>query len=233
MKVQSLLRNDLRAALEYEAPFLIEKLVQDYMVDSEGEAVDLFREVKRYIVFVRANRDRVWDMHSLRIDEVWHQFILFTREYIDFCQEYFETYIQHRPANAPEAEDGDEIAEGDSCVPSSPATFEDFSRRYQIFYGEPIPAIWFDEKAVTPNRRLLNKLAGQLSVQVEDGMANLVIPSNDYCLFSVSELARESLEMIAKTGTFFVREIPGDLTDEEKVAIAASLVQSKLLRTAA
>lgn len=231
MTAATVLHNDLRAALSYEAPFLIEKLVQDYIVRSESDAEDLFREVKRYIVFVQANRDSIWDMHSLRIDEAWHQFVLFTREYIDFCHEYFGMYVQHRPANAPETDAGDTDGEPEH-VPLRLGTFEEFAQRYQIFYREPLPDVWRDENAVTRDQRLLNKLANKLAVHIGDGMAHLVNPSTGDRLFSVSELAREGLEMIARTGTFFVREIPGELSDDEKVAIAASLVQAKLLRTA-
>ncbi|ENO3978372.1 hypothetical protein ACBI01_002521 [Aeromonas veronii] len=33
----------------------------------------------------------------LSIDEMWHAFILCTREYHDFCQRYFGGYIHHAP----------------------------------------------------------------------------------------------------------------------------------------
>lgn len=31
------------------------------------------------------------------IDDMWHTFLLFTREYKDFCQQYFEKFIDHAP----------------------------------------------------------------------------------------------------------------------------------------
>ena len=75
-------------ALAHEAPFLVEKLLKDRITQTVEEAEALFLEVKRYIVLVQSDPTRIWEMHSLRVDEVWHQFILFTAQYWDFCQRF-------------------------------------------------------------------------------------------------------------------------------------------------
>ena len=31
------------------------------------------------------------------IDDMWHTFILFTQEYADFCQQYFDHFMHHAP----------------------------------------------------------------------------------------------------------------------------------------
>ena len=49
-------------------------------------------------------------------------------------------------------------------------------------------------------------------------------------VFSVCGPARAALEFVAATGAFHVRGLPGDLTDDEKVAMVASLVDAGLLR---
>lgn len=37
-------------------------------------------------------------MRSMQeIDEMWHEFILFTQDYTDFCQQYFGAYMHHLP----------------------------------------------------------------------------------------------------------------------------------------
>lgn len=37
-------------------------------------------------------------LRSMReIDEMWHEFILFTQDYTDFCLKYFGDYIHHLP----------------------------------------------------------------------------------------------------------------------------------------
>ena len=72
---------DFRGALAYDAPFLIEKLNKDQIVDSAAEGEMLFTEVKRYLVLTRLDPHISWQMYSTRVDEVWHQFVLFTHEY--------------------------------------------------------------------------------------------------------------------------------------------------------
>ena len=89
-------------ALAHEAPYLIEKLVKNRVVDSAEEGRALFLEVKRYLVLNQIDRTRIWKMYSLRVDEAWHQFILYTAEYLTFCQRYFGRYVHHRPSNAPD-----------------------------------------------------------------------------------------------------------------------------------
>src|ERR1700730_6870093 len=56
----------LKASLCFEAPYLIEKLVNDRVCDSEDEARALFREVKRYLFLNRADQSKPWEMHSFR-----------------------------------------------------------------------------------------------------------------------------------------------------------------------
>jgi hypothetical protein len=134
-------------ALAFEAPFLIEKLVKDQVVESADEARALFREVKRYLVLTAVDRTVAWGMYSLRVDQIWHQFILFTRQYIDYCRQNFDKYIQHAPSTAP-------IFEGTARL--TPSTFEMFAERYEKLFGEPLPDLWYDEKHVTLERRIVN-----------------------------------------------------------------------------
>ena len=91
-------------ALAFEAPYLVEKLLKDHVVTSADEAEQLFREVKRYLVLTASDPTVAWGMYSLRIDQVWHQFILFTRQYIEYCRANFGKYIQHAPSTAPPVE---------------------------------------------------------------------------------------------------------------------------------
>jgi hypothetical protein len=60
-------------------------------------------------------------------------------------------------------------------------------------------------------------------------MIDLLTPAGDV-LVSVNEFARDALSFVARTGAFYVRELPGDLTDDEKVALVATLVEYRILR---
>jgi hypothetical protein len=211
------------AALDYEAPFLIEKLVKDHVVDSAEEAHALFTEVKRFFVLNDVDRTRTWKMYSLRVDEVWHQFVLFTWEYTAFGNEYFGRYLHHAPGNAPDPGIGDRAPE---------ATFVEFADRYREVFGVELPDLWDDATSVRLNRRVINERCGHVEVRnLEAGMVDLT-DAGGQVLFSVSDIACEALTFIASTGTFYVRELPGELTDEEKGGLVRTLVDSRLLRVA-
>jgi hypothetical protein len=156
----------------------------------------------------------------MRIDEVWHQFIIFTREYIDFCQQFFGKYFQHSPSNAPSLG-----AVGIVAITS----FEDFRKRYEEFYRMTLPDTWYDEKGITIHRRVLNNYAGKLTIADDGEMVHLMNPAGE-ALFSVNQLARNTLLFIAQTGAFYVRELPSILDDEEKKAFIATLVECHVLR---
>lgn len=208
-------------ALDYEAPFLIEKLVKDHMVDTPEEAEALFTEVKRYLVIAALDPERSWHMYSLRIDECWHQFILFTRQYIEFCTTYFGRYVPHAPSNSPDA----------GLAPRQRTTFKEFNARYQELFQTPLTEIWVDARNVSLNRRVLNDHMGRLRLRTEGGMIEL-LDRQDEPVVAVNDLAAEALNFIGRTGAFYVRELPGGLDDEEKVALVSMLVECRILRLA-
>jgi hypothetical protein len=210
------------SALAYEAPFLIEKLLKDHIVETAEEGETLFTEVKRFLVLVDADRSKVWDMYGSRVDTVWHQFILFTKQYMDFCQRFFGRYLPHSPSNAPESQ---------QMNPDEITSFEDFQGRYFELFGKSLPDAWFDEKSVTLRRRVLNDRAGTLTVRDEGELVSLLTESGEL-LLSVNEFGQDALAFIARTGAFYVREVPG-LDDEEKVALVATLVEHNVLRVGA
>lgn len=41
------------------------------------------------------------------IDEIWHSHILFTKKYIDDCQDFFGYYLHHKPADGSSPEDNE------------------------------------------------------------------------------------------------------------------------------
>jgi hypothetical protein len=207
-------------ALDFEAPYLVEKLLKDHVVDSAEEANALFTEVKRYLVLNQIDRTKAWKMYSLRVDEVWHQFVLFTVEYSSFCDKYFGHYAHHAPSNAPDPGFGHRAPE---------ATFAEFADRYLEMFGTKLPDVWDDSTCIAPHRRIVNEFAGQFDLGTTDDMIDL-IGRNGRILFSVSEIARDALRFVADTGAFYVRELPGDLTDDERVALIATLIDMRLLR---
>ena len=207
-------------ALDFEAPYLIEKLLKDRVVDVAEHGVALFTEVKRYLVLNQVDRTRAWQMYSLRVDEVWHQFVLFTVEYFAFCDKYFGHYVHHAPSNAPDPGFGHRPPE---------ASFAEFADRYQEIFGLELPEIWNDSTSISPHRRVLNDRTAQLTLDLADNMVDL-IGRHGQVLLSVNDIAWEALQFVLDTGAFYVRELPGGLTDDERIGLIATLVDMKLLR---
>jgi hypothetical protein len=217
----------LHPALDYRAPFVVEKLVRDQVVDSDEEGEELFREALRYLVLAGSDRSMTWKMYSTRVDEAWHQFMLFTVKYTEFCHEFFGGYRHHAPSNAPAP-----ALAAESMTAVEESTFEQFSQKYEEFFGEALPAAWYDHRTITLRRRLVNGHVGRLTVAEGSDTVELIGPTG-LVVFEVNDIAGEALRFIASHGAFYVRELPGDLTDEEKVALASGLVECSVLRVAA
>jgi hypothetical protein len=211
-------------ALSFEAPYVVERLVKDRVVGSVAEGEELFNEAKRYLVLSEAHRDLVVGMYSVRVDEAWHAFILYTDQYTQFCQEYFGKYIGHAPTNAPAVDDHDHQHRKD-------LTFEEFQEKYEELFDEPLPDVWYNRRGVTPDQRVFGDLAGSMTVAQHDSVAELVDDTGDVVI-SVNDLAVSALEFISRTGAFYVRELPGDLTDGEKVALIEGLMAAGAVRLA-
>jgi hypothetical protein len=208
--------------LRFKAAYLIEKLLKERIVDTAEEGEALFAEAKKFLIMSHMDSDVSWNMYSTRVDEAWHQFVLFTKQYVDFCHRYFGQYMHHNPSNAPGPVRQPEL---------EVSTFESFRVRYETIFREPLPDIWLDDRSVCLARRVINDDAGRSQVWVEHGMACLAREDGAVEL-SVSDIACDALDFISRTGSFYVRELPGDLTDEEKVGLVATLVEHHLLRVA-
>jgi hypothetical protein len=208
--------------LRFEAPYLIEKLLKNHIAQTPAEAEALFAEAKKYLVLCHLDSGALWGMYSTRVDEAWHQFVLFTRQYTDFCQRFFGKFLHHNPSNDPA------VAE---TLDENPSTFGDFSSRYEEVFGEPLPDIWFDGRSIAPSTRVMNDNAGKFEVSVDDGVACLA-GLDGHAEVLVDDIAYDALVFISRTGSFHVRELPGELTDQEKVGLISTLVDYRHLRVA-
>lgn len=218
----AVLDSRLGEALAFEAPFVVDRLVRDHVAATAAEAHALFTEAKRYLVLCAASPELSFGMHSAMVDEAWHTFILFTAEYTGYGRRYFGDYLHHAPAGHSSAGIPDD---------RDVASFEDFRRRYEELFGHALPAVWYDHTSLGPGRRLINDNAAALTVRTEDRTVTLTDETGSTVL-AVNELAGTAVQFIAHTASFYVRELPGGLTDDEKVALVAPLVRSGVLRLA-
>jgi len=93
-------------ALSYENEEIVASFRRTYGVSLE-EARELFEETKKWLWLCgtrpRSMRLTVFGPMKL-LDEMWHTFILFTREYTEYCMENFGFYVHHAPTTIAEAE---------------------------------------------------------------------------------------------------------------------------------
>lgn len=87
------------------------------------EAIDEFR---KFLALIGLGHSGM-GMISPPVDEIWHTFILFMRDYADFCNEVFGRFIHHQPTT--------------SLTPASPKARSRMINAYREIFGE-LPAIW-------------------------------------------------------------------------------------------
>ncbi|MEG0385978.1 MAG: hypothetical protein RR642_14610, partial [Solibacillus sp.] len=61
----------------------------------ENEYEWRFLDLKRYFIFTALLKES--PMFSEKVDELWHQMLMFTREYEDFSKNYLRTTLHHSP----------------------------------------------------------------------------------------------------------------------------------------
>jgi len=117
-----------------------------------ADAEELFEDMKKWLwlcAYAEENRGKVFmgfGQSTKLIDEMWHTFILFTKEYHDFCLRYFGKYIHHEPTPkrvydqtlARYERNPDMVMEENREV---------FTKQYELVYdvlGEEILVKWYD-----------------------------------------------------------------------------------------
>ena len=95
----------LEEALGYRNRHIVDRFVERHAVPRE-EAEDLFVETLRWLWLCRrAERDPAApelfiDECMALLDEMWHTFVLFTREYTRYCETYLGGYVHHEPTTS-------------------------------------------------------------------------------------------------------------------------------------
>ena len=84
----------LERMMEYDHPALKERMVVKTKW-SEDAANELFEDMKRFLYLCAVNEGAMAPPEE--IDEIWHNFILFTGDYADFCNETVGFFLHHQP----------------------------------------------------------------------------------------------------------------------------------------
>jgi hypothetical protein len=213
--------------LAFRAPYLEERMVRERRVDSPEKVAALLDELKKYLVLSRVLRKRNVPMFSRLVDEIWHQFVLFTTEYDAFCRHFFGRFVEHAPAETPPS------AEDAAFPPRPELTRHQFNFAYSRIFG-PVSALWQDELSVDRDTRLTRKPFRRTAfVQTTLGKTEIISSPDDETpmspLVRVDAWAAPALEFLVAHDHFYVRELPG-LDDEDRIAICRPLVARGILR---
>ncbi len=101
---------ELHDLLQYKNPAVLKLYIQNYP-DNKLSADIAFTEMLKYLWLAQKHSydikkhthphtlpPRCVMLRSMReIDEMWHEFILFTKDYTQFCRDYFGEYLHHLP----------------------------------------------------------------------------------------------------------------------------------------
>jgi hypothetical protein len=67
---------------------------------SEQDVALVMQGLRDYFMLCQRSKRRMVSMPSQVVDDAWHEFILFTRAYQDFCCQAFGRFLHHTPAEA-------------------------------------------------------------------------------------------------------------------------------------
>lgn len=82
--------------MEYRHPQLVARLAEKLEFTQEDAGL-LFADTKRFLFLSHVSKESL--SPTKMIDEGWHNFILYTIDYANFCQANFGHFIHHIPTN--------------------------------------------------------------------------------------------------------------------------------------
>jgi len=93
---------DSTRVLNYDAPHIVQRFAKQYDIPKE-EAHRRFLQCLMFLV-ICAEAPKISHAPSSIIDDAWHSFVLHTKEYQAFCEDYLGRFVHHNPTDAPEKE---------------------------------------------------------------------------------------------------------------------------------
>ena len=189
------------------------------MIRAAEEGTMLFQEVKKDLVLGQLDPSHEIPMFSRRVDEVWHQFVLFTHQYYEFSMRFFGDFVHHVPRESPNPPSGE---------PRPRRTIEEFRAIYEPLFG-PLWTSGTTKKSLRPNTSRVSRqpYGKPMQVRTTGDKAELVLLRNSpVVMCRVDARAAAALEFVLGCDIFYVRELPG-LSDEDRVALATTLAHLK------
>lgn len=122
--------------LGYQNPNVVSRYALEQGI-SFDEAEKHFQECKKFLYACSVSSKPL--RPSKQLDEIWHCFVLSTKDYADFCQQYLNGFIHHVP---------DEINTKRSATESR-SDFEYSRLLVESIFGQIYAPVWYKTKATT------------------------------------------------------------------------------------
>lgn len=136
----------LAEVLAYENEDVVDRFATDFSVSHE-DAAEIFNEMKRWLWITARRREKNQEHanfplfnEAYAIDMMWHTFILFTKDYADFCEKYFGKFIHHQPKPSKEVREWRAKVESDP-VGARQERESNLRQVYEYLYDEIGPDI--------------------------------------------------------------------------------------------
>ena len=129
--------------MDYPMGTIMKRCQKDFGYDAH-EIKILEKELKRYLSLViieRSMNQQTSGMYSTDVDNLWHTFILFTKEYTAFSETFTGKYIHHAP-NIDDIDNPD-AEKTEAEQKENAQKFKIFITNYEKFLQEKAHAIWF------------------------------------------------------------------------------------------
>lgn len=127
METQLSKQEIIRNGTEFKMEHIVERYMKDFDLPLEV-AKEHEKEIKRYLIMCAINKDREYGMRG-QVDELWHMFIFFTKDYFAFCKALGTKYIHHVPNTS-------------MSKPKKSSYFNTLEDYREIFGEEPPKHIW-------------------------------------------------------------------------------------------
>lgn len=146
----------LQAILAYENEDIISRFTDMFDIEV-AEAEDIFTETKKFLYLCQSPDIFIPD-ELLIIDEMWHNFILFTKVYHEFCAAHFGNYSHHLPASKQEKEFYRQHEASETLRSDFEARLEHVMSLVYDHFGEETVVKWFEHYPQQYSRENILKL---------------------------------------------------------------------------
>lgn len=153
----------LSKILAYQNNQVVEKFIDKWAVGSDA-AKDIFEETKKFLYLAHVAHAQGFnfeiDEPTSIIDEMWHAFILSTKDYSNFCQLYFGRMLHHAPftKSSLDAKQSEYIKNGQSFSMEKSNHLRKQLELIDTHLGESTIEKWYIEYASEYSPRNMNSL---------------------------------------------------------------------------